>query len=230
MNINYFQHVPFEGLGHIEAWATEKRHQLIVTRFFNNDPLPILSELDWLIIMGGPMSVHDTDVYPWLEAEKTFIKQAIEHGKTVLGICLGAQLIADVLGARVYPNPYKEIGWFPIEKTSVATSTPFAKYLPERVEAFHWHGETFDLPDGAIHLARSEACEHQAFAYKQRVLGLQFHLEMTQASVKQLTTHCHEEIVKAPYIQTAETILNTQQHFDTTQRVMEALLNQLNHR
>lgn len=225
MNIHYFQHVSFEGLGNIETWATAKRHQLKGTHFFNHEPLPILSEIDWLIIMGGPMSVHDTDSYPWLIAEKAFIKRAIEQGKVVLGICLGAQLIATVLGAQVYPNLYKEIGWFPIER--VANTTPFAQVFPEHIVAFHWHGETFDLPNGAVHLAQSEACQHQMFAYKQNVIGLQFHLEMTQVGIQHLVTHCHEEIITAPYIQTAEEILNSEQYLKITQMSMEAILNQL---
>jgi GMP synthase (glutamine-hydrolysing) len=208
-------------LGSIETWAIEKQHTLRGTRFFENDPLPILSEIDWLIVMGGPMSVHDTDTYPWLKAEKDFIKQAVTYKKRVLGICLGAQLIATALGARVYPNAQKEIGWFSVERV---IPTPF---LPERVVAFHWHGETFDLPDGARHLARSTACEHQAFLYEQRVVGLQFHLEMTQTGVKQLIRYGREELVDAPHIQTAEAMLTDAQLFETTQRFMAILLDQL---
>ena len=104
MKIHYFQHVPFEGLGNIEDWIKSKGHTLSSTHFFKNDTLPQLSEIDWLIVMGGPMNVYEENLYPWLAAEKKFIAKAINEGLRVLGICLGAQLIAAALGAKVYPN------------------------------------------------------------------------------------------------------------------------------
>lgn len=228
MNIHYFQHVPFEGLGCIATWAEKNSFPIMVTQFFNADPLPHLTEIDWLIVMGGPMSVHDETIYPWLIAEKRFIQQAIESGKKVLGICLGAQLIAEVLGARVYPNLYKEIGWFTVERVADSVKSPFPELLPVRAEAFHWHGETFDLPAGAIHLARSQACENQAFIYGKNVVGLQFHLEMTRQGAENLLTHCHEDIASGGlYVQTAEALLNHEQRFATSNNVMTTFLDQL---
>ena len=190
IRIHWFQHVPFEGLGCIEQWATEKGHALSVTRFHRDEPLPRIGEIDWLVVMGGPMNIYEESEYPWLAREKQFIGQAIRSGKVVLGICLGAQLIAGFLGARVTPNAHKEIGWFPLELTPEAVASPLFDFLPHRLTAFHWHGDTFALPRGALRIARSEACENQAFLYDGRVVGLQFHLEFTPQSLAAILPNC----------------------------------------
>ncbi len=190
MKIHYFQHVPFEGLGCIEQWATAGGHDLSVTRFHLDEAVPALDEIDWLIVMGGPMNIYEEAEYPWLAREKQFIGQAIQSGKVVLGICLGAQLIADVLGGRVTSNAHKEIGWFPIELTAEATASPLFDFLPPGLAAFHWHGDTFALPQGAVRIARSEACENQAFLHGKSVVGLQFHLEFTSRSLATILPNC----------------------------------------
>lgn len=224
MNLHCFQHVPFEGLGSIEPWARAAGHRLTTTRCYAGDSLPHLGQFDGLIVMGGPMSVHDEAQYPWLAGEKRLIGQAINSGKIVLGICLGAQLIAAVLGARVYRNRQKEIGWFPVWKTAEAGSAAMAGALPSRMEGFHWHGETFDRPPGTIHLARSEACENQAFAYGARVLALQFHLETTLESARTLIEHCGDELVAGPTIQTAGQMLGDAGRFRGINETMCRLL------
>ncbi len=144
MRAHYFQHVPFEGLGSIEPGLKKSGFEITGTRFFESAELPEINEIDLLIVMGGPMSVNDEDQFPWLAAEKKFINEAIHSGKPVLGICLGAQLIANALGARVYPNKVKEIGWFPIYGIAANDRSCFS--FPPKVDAFHWHGATFDLP------------------------------------------------------------------------------------
>lgn len=151
------------------------------------------------------MSIHDEADHPWLIQEKAFIHQWIDLGKPALGICLGAQLLANVLGASVYPNTHKEIGWFPL--SGIQTNAPFA--FPETFEAFHWHGETFDLPAGATRIASSEACTNQAFIYSHHVLALQFHLEATPESVNAIVDHCRDELVPSPYIDSEQYILST---------------------
>jgi len=199
MRAHYLQHVSFEGLGSIESWLKCKGYEITCTRLFDGQALPDIRDIDFLIIMGGPMSVHDEAEYPWLLEEKAFVRSAIEAGKKVLGICLGAQLIACVRGARVFPNAVKEIGWFPIK--GVLTDDHYAFKFPEQAEAFHWHGETFDLPQGAVHLAQSEACKHQAFQIGSHVMGLQFHLETTPDSARALIEHCGNELVVGKFIQ-----------------------------
>ena len=199
MHVHVLQHVPFEGLGSIEAWLRQKRASISWTRFFEADILPPLDTVDLIIALGGPMSVNDESELPWLVDEKRFIAAAIELGKPVLGICLGAQLIANALGSRVTPGPKKEIGWFPV-RAEMSAAGSFA--FPTSTLAFHWHGETFDLPPRALHLASSEACRHQAFQVGKRVLALQFHLETTPESVDALIAHCGNELVAQRFVQT----------------------------
>ena len=221
------QHVPFENLGSIEGWARENRHPLSLTRFFLGEILPAVGEIDWLIVMGGSMGVHDEESYPWLAEEKRFIGQAVESGKVVLGICLGAQLIADVLGARVFRNRHKEIGWFPIEMTGESRTTALFSGFPKRFEAFHWHGDTFDLPAGAVQIARSPACKNQGFMYGERVVALQFHLETTRAGAEALIQQCASEIVDAPFIQTPDIILSAESKFRGIKQKMAMMLDRL---
>ena len=204
MRVHVFQHVPFEDLGSIRGELTDRGAEIGYTRFFAGDPLPMLEEIDMLIAMGGPMSVNDELDLPWLRAEKQAVRDAIAMEVPVLGVCLGAQLIASALGARVYPNPVKEIGWFPIQGVH-GTEPAFS--FPSESPVFHWHGETFDLPPGAIQLARTVACEQQAFQYKRHVLGLQFHLEMTADGVKALVENCRNELTGGPYVQRERQLL-----------------------
>lgn len=224
MRIHYFQHVPFEGLGSIEQWGRANAHHLTATRFYENDPLPDVDHLDWLIVMGGPMGAYDERRYAWLVEEKRFIERAIKRDKVVIGICLGSQLIADVLGAKVYPNQVKEIGWFPIELTDAGKCSPLFSFLPKKLVVFHWHGDTFDLPPEAIHIARSEACHHQAFVVGQHVIGLQFHLESTPKSVENMIRNCPGELIEDRYVQNSDHILGQKKDFKYINGVMSELL------
>jgi GMP synthase-like glutamine amidotransferase len=211
MRIHVLQHVPFEGPGAIAAWAHERGHAIDGTFLYAGHPLPELADFDWLVVMGGPMGVHDEAHYRWLAAEKQLISRAVEGGMGVLGICLGAQLIASVLGAEVRRNEHKEIGWFPVELTG-ASGHPAFSVLPRRLTAFHWHGETFDLPAGAVLEARSEACANQAFSLGRKVVGLQFHLETTPESLDALVTHGAADITEGPFVQNAKTMCAARQH------------------
>ncbi|MBE9013449.1 type 1 glutamine amidotransferase, partial [Pseudanabaenaceae cyanobacterium LEGE 13415] len=193
MRVHYLQHVPFEGLGSIATWMTKQNHLLSCIRLYANDPLPAVDDFDWLIVLGGPMNIDEEEQYPWLIVEKQLIKQAIEQKKIVLGICLGAQLIADALGAKVYAGQHKEIGWFPIRTTEAVQQSHALGFLPAQLTVFHWHGDTFELPEKATRLAYSEACLNQAFLYNEKVLGLQFHLEMNRQSVQQIIENCASE-------------------------------------
>lgn len=224
MNIHFLQHVPFEGLASIRGWIERNGHKVTCTRLYAGDGFPHPDHVDFLIVMGGPMGVYDTDQFPWLIPEKTFIRLMLDAGKRALGICLGAQLIAAVLGARVYPNGQKEIGWFPLTKTADADTSALGRLLPERFDAFHWHGDTFDLPPGAVHLASTPVCRHQAYAIGERILGLQFHLETTPESAHALIEHCGDELVDGPTIQSAEQMLTDPARYTGLNRLMVSLL------
>ena len=225
MRAHYLQHVPFEGLGSIESWLRSARYEITRTPFFESTDLPPARKVDFVIVMGGPMSVNDDTRHPWLVDEKRFIRDCIQTGKPVLGVCLGAQLIASAMDAEVYPNPAKEIGWFPVE--AAASDNEFG--LPSSMTVLHWHGETFDLPDGARLLARSEACENQAFQFGGRVLGLQFHLETTPDAVRQLVEHCRGELMPSKYVQSEEEILAAPtERYQTINNLMAQILFRLN--
>lgn len=224
MRIHSLQHVPFEDIGSMAQDFQARGFRLNTTHWYQGDEAPDLTSFDALIVMGGPMGIYDEDQYPWLADEKMLIKNAIAAGKIVLGICLGAQLIADVLGGKVTRNTHKEIGWFPLQIIPAAAAHPIAKILAKYPEVFHWHGDTFAIPDGAVWLASSEACAHQAFSYKDRVLGFQFHLETTPASAQALITHCAADIDGSVYTQTAENILANPQKFAQINRAMSEII------
>ncbi|MDG2992146.1 type 1 glutamine amidotransferase [Candidatus Synechococcus calcipolaris G9] len=226
MRLHYLQHVPFEGPANIARWAQEQGHSLVGCQVYQSQEFPALDDLDGLVIMGGPMNVDEGDLYPWLAPEKAFIESVIAAGKPILGICLGAQLLARVLGARVYPGSEKEIGWFPIQPTPAAMELPLCQGWRETFPVFHWHGDTFDLPRGAIHLARSAVCPHQAFLWGDRVLGLQFHLESTPETVKTLIHHCQDELIPAAHIQQPREMLGSEINFVENWHLLQALLGQ----
>jgi GMP synthase-like glutamine amidotransferase len=226
MRTHYLQHVPFEDLGSIEGWLLDAGHEISCTRLYESEGFPEIAKIDLLVVMGGPMSVNDEQKYSWLVEEKNFIKNVIESGKPVLGICLGAQLIADSMGGDVFQNSVKEIGWLPI--TAAESQKRDLFLFPEETEVFHWHGETFSLPNGAIRTAESKGCKNQAFQIGRNVIGLQFHLETTQKSAQDLVDNCQDELVDGEYIQTAAEILSvSQERYDSINSLMGEILEYL---
>lgn len=223
MRVHWLAHVPFEGLGAIEPWARARGHALDCTRLYLDESLPSPDDFDLLVIMGGPMGVADVAQYPWLAHEMALIRAATQAGRGVLGICLGAQLIAGAHGATVRRNAQSEIGWFEVERAPGAGSDPFGAVLPERLIAFHWHADTFELPDGAVWLARSAACEHQAFAIGARTLAVQFHPEMTPQGVEVLLGALPTPLPAGPYVQSAAAMRALAGHHDG-QRLIEGWL------
>ncbi|MFN3360242.1 MAG: type 1 glutamine amidotransferase [Pseudanabaenaceae cyanobacterium] len=227
MRIHYLQHVPFEGPASIAQWATDRGYSLSATQLYQGETLPNVAAFDWLIVLGGPMNIYEEALYPWLKVEKQFIGEAIGAGKVVIGICLGAQLLAAVLGGKVEKNQQKEIGWFPVQLTSEARwFSPFAD-LPPEFMAFHWHGDTFSIPPACTWLASSAGCRNQAFSYGHKVLGLQFHLESTPAAVQALIENCGEELVPGQYIQSPPEMLGQPDRFTAINAIMGQILSRL---
>ena len=191
-----FRHVPHEGLGTIESFLKRSSVQIDYCDLFQNNAIPV-NPLDYhfVISMGGPMNVDEIERYPFLGSEKTFIAQAIRSKVPVLGVCLGAQMIARALGARVSLGPQKEIGWYPIQFSKQAVNDPlFYDLFDSKPIVFHWHGDTFDLPVGAALLASSKLFSNQAFQFGTSVYAFQFHLEVTGDMVRDWISKNESEI------------------------------------
>jgi GMP synthase-like glutamine amidotransferase len=224
MRIHFIQHVAFETPGYLLQWAREHQHTVSFTRIYESPVFPAVEDIDWLIVMGGPMGTYEEDKYAWLKPEKAFIRAVIDAGKKVLGICLGSQLVAAALGAKVYPHTQKEIGWWPVKKTRNAAANRLAENLPDEFISFHWHGDTFDLPEGAVHLLQTDACPHQAFLYQDRVMGLQFHMEAMPELIKAMAEHGKDELVAGGWIQEEKEILSNKEHYTRNNQWMDDLL------
>ncbi|MCQ1536929.1 type 1 glutamine amidotransferase [Methanosarcina sp. KYL-1] len=225
MKIHCLQHLENETLGNIGTWISQKNHTLTKTLLYGEAPsFPDPEEFDLLLIMGGTMSVYQEEEYPWLKPEKDFVRRSIETGKPILGSCFGAQMLAEVLGGKVTRNKYKEIGWHrvsSVREVSSVTSENVNPSLPAPglpagmfpgFTAFMWHGDTFEIPAGAVKLFENEACPNQGFIYNGNVLGLQFHPEADSQWIENLITDQGHEIVEGKYIR-PEKEIRGQDHF-----------------
>jgi GMP synthase (glutamine-hydrolysing) len=255
MRVHYLQHVPFEGVGAIGEWARSRAYVLTSTEMFQRQGLdrspvaarpapqleappvalnapdppslvfPESEDLDFLIVMGGPMNVYQEAQHPWLPAEKGFIASMIAAGKLVLGVCLGAQLVADALGGPVSRDDHPEIGWYPVYLTEAGRAVPVFAEFPAGFTALHWHGDTFAVPPGAVHVASSEACANQAFAYDGgRVVGLQFHLEETPDSLALLIENARADLMEGRWIATPAELLAPTAPFGLCRELLFRLL------
>jgi GMP synthase (glutamine-hydrolysing) len=178
------QHVAHELLGTLNPLLKRAGFRIRYVNFARHpEAQPSLQGYDGMVVLGGPMSVSDADRLPHLTAEMRLIEQAMKQNLPVLGICLGAQLIAKTLGAEVYPNQEKEIGWYDVSPTGAAESDPLLTEFQEREKIFQWHGDTFDIPKTSSHLAFSNLCSNQAFRYDANVYGFQFHLEVDEPMI-----------------------------------------------
>lgn len=202
METYIFQHVAFEGPGAILPYLESKGYHVHLVKLYAGDPVPSSLDVDFAVLMGGPMSALEEDKYPFMVEEKQLCRELFAADKPVLGVCLGAQIMANAFFAPIRQNPEKEIGFYPVTFENGFT-----------VNAFHWHGETFDIPEYAESIAYSEACRNQGFKMG-RSLGLQFHLETTAESLNSLLENCAEELetalsAKAKYVQSKSQILET---------------------
>ena len=222
MRAHWLQHADFEDLGCIAPALAARGDTVTHTRLNAGETLPAVEAFDALIVMGGPMNIYEYDAHPWLKPEKALIRKAIAQGKHVLGVCLGSQLIADALGGPVTRNAHTEIGWLPVTLNAAGRASKFFAGFPESFTAFHWHGDTFATPPQAQNLMASEGCAHQALEYGERVVGIQFHLEVTAANAREWFVH--ERPQPARYVQDADAILTDLDAFATNNRLMLKLL------
>ncbi|HSW69443.1 MAG TPA: GMP synthase [Gammaproteobacteria bacterium] len=207
MRIHTIIHAPFEKPGVIENWAINNGHSLSSTHIYQGEILPDVSTIDFLIIMGGPQSPTELDQYPYLRDEIILTKQAIDQGKVILGICLGAQIISESLGAKTERSPNKEIGVYPVYLTKDGEVDSIFKKFPQMFDVMHWHNDMPGIPEGAVLLAYSEGCPRQVIRYSDRAYGLQCHMEMTTDLIKGMIEHCEIDLKPGKYVQQNETLL-----------------------
>ena len=228
MKIHYLQHVQFEDLANIKTWAAERKHFISATKFYLHEEPPAVESFDWLIVMGGPMNIYEEERYPWLSTEKKFIERTIKSGKFVLGICLGGQLVADVLGGKITRNNYKEIGWLQVKKINEGSG--LLLHLSDEFMAFHWHGDTFEIPNGATRLVESEGCANQSFEFGLNVLALQFHLESSETSIERLIENCRHDMTPGKYVRSSNEILSGLIHIPKMRTNMNLVLDEMEKR
>lgn len=196
--VRVLRHIAPEGPGRIASALSQAGLDVSITRIDLGEAVPRdLDDTAGLVVMGGPMGVYEADRFPHLAEEQKLIERALASEIPVLGVCLGSQLLAATLGARVYPGPRKEIGWFPVAKEPAAGDDALFADLPDRFTALHWHGDVFDLPDGAVALARSELTRHQAFRFGRNAYGLLFHLEAAADQVTAMASLFAGELTAA---------------------------------
>ena len=180
MRLHYVRHLPAVGLGNIRPWARRCGYEITETRPYDGQSFPDPEGIDLLIVLGGPMGACDEHKHAWLLHELAFVERAIDTGTNILGICLGGQIVARALGARVVRNRHAELGWHSIEATAEGERDGrLEAFFDPDLAVMQWHFDTFDLPNDAVHLARNAACENQAFGWGANVLGLQFHPELS---------------------------------------------------
>jgi len=225
--VHILLHAPFERPGHILTWIRRRRLTAVFHRLYEGDSLPCSDPEDWLVVMGGPMSVHDELKCPWLAKEILMIGSAISEGRRVLGICLGAQLMAAALGASVESNPDKEIGWHEVRLLHRGGKASLFAGFPARWMAFHWHGDRFAVPAGGRHLASSRACAEQAFEFGGRAVGLQFHLEVTESDIRRFIVNGGDDLVVGRFVQNPADMLGRARWIRETHRLLGLLLESL---
>jgi GMP synthase (glutamine-hydrolysing) len=222
-----FQHDAFEGLGYFAEVLEKQGADYRILRLFHGEmPAEDWQHIGALIILGGPMGVSDEDNYPFLRWEKRIIRAAIDEAVPMLGVCLGAQLIAATLGAPVFHGPVKEIGWSPISITPHGQVDSLLGYLPESATVFQWHGDGFELPNGAIHLASSVNYKNQAFRVGRSIYGLQFHLEVTPSMIERWIDERSKDIALAPHVLPDKILADTQNYAPTLKYYGERFLSE----
>lgn len=195
LSILFIKHIDIEGPGTLSDFLDSKAVPYEIIDVSNGDALPSTpEEYKAIVILGGPMNVYEEDKYPFLKSEDELIKAALSKGVPMLGLCLGAQLIAKAAGARIGRSLEKEIGWFKVDLTEKGLKDPLFNGFGSDLDVFQWHGDTFEIPDNGVHLASSEICLNQAFRYNSNVYGLQFHLEVTRDMIQEWLDAYSDEV------------------------------------
>jgi GMP synthase-like glutamine amidotransferase len=227
MHIHYFQHNHFEDLGYISDWAESHNFTISVTRFDIKSELPSIQDFDWLVVMGGAMGVNDSDQYPWILSEIEFIKEVIHSGKIVIGICLGSQMIASALGARVYKNTEPEMGFWPIKFSKSAKQDSVFRHFPDKLDVMHFHFDAFTLPEGAVAMAESPVTPVQAFRYGSNVFALQFHSELTESSAPIFIRELASEIIPGSLVQNPPEMLQNIRYCRLNNEILSKVLDEI---
>ena len=229
MRIQLIEHDPEDfSRTNIFFWATAKGHQINQTYVCNNDKLPAVDSFDWLMVMGGSQNAWDDQEYSWLQEEKVFVAEALAQGKLYLGICFGAQLLAEALGGKIFPNEHKEIGWHEISLNRDGRESFLFQNVPPSFVTFHWHSDHFSLPATCTRLASSKASENQAFVCNDRPLvGLQFHPEYTREMVTYYAGERSQDWVSNMYVSDGNEVLTRTEKIPDTYWLMETLLNNI---
>ena len=220
MKFTIFQHVPYESPGYILDWIIENGHSIEEVNFYDHPKLPAVKSTENLIVMGGPMNIYDDDEFSWLPEERDFVKKAIQQGTKVLGVCLGSQFIADALGSEVFKNEHKEVGWFDVDVKDENLPEMFRGIFPKTFKTFHWHGDTFNLPEGMKGFVSSKATVNQAFISK-NVVAFQFHMEMNPEGVIALIEH-NETLFEEdlPFVQKPGQMLHMNEIHEANRKIL----------
>lgn len=223
MSILVVKHIACEGLGLWQEFFSEKEIKLEIVELQEVHSLPPPERYKAVFVLGGPMNVYEEDAYPFLKEEDRFIKRALERGVPFVGFCLGAQLLAKALGAKITQNPAREIGWFEVSLTEQGRIDPMFDSLSECFEVFQWHGDTFTIPEGAVRLAVSKLCKNQAFRYGKTAYGFQFHVEIKPDMVSQWVTEYSEDLSSYGSAKGADIIAETHLRFSQTYKLSKRI-------
>ncbi len=223
MKILFVLHAAFESPGSIAKWAEQQGHATQEVHPYKGEKLPDAEQFDFLVVMGGPQSPIHIEQSPYLYDEIELIKSAIQAKKRVLGVCLGAQLIGEALGAKTEHSPHREIGAYPVELLEAAAADPVFGEFPKKFDVMHWHSDMPGIPKGAVLLAKSAGCPRQAFRYGDRVYGFQCHFELTQVLVKGMIDHCPEDLKPGEYIMSEADLMAVD--YAQINLLLEAILN-----
>jgi GMP synthase-like glutamine amidotransferase len=230
MRLHFLEHEPVDiRRNNITTWAEKKGYSINRTDVSKAGQLPSQKDYDWLIVLGGFQHAWEQQKHPWLIEEKRFISEALSANKIILGICFGAQLMAEVLGGNVYSNAKDEIGWHSVRLNPVGKQSFLFKNVPEMFLTFHWHSDHFTLPPGCTGLASSEPTPYQAYTHKDhRIAGLQFHPEYSIEIVRSFAVQYGHQWKKDRYVDSQETVLSKADEIPETYRMMERLLDNMN--